>query len=303
MPAADGDDRLARSHKLLSGRPNRVRASTCTAPAGGSIHANLPAPIAMRMRQLASARSAASTRHASSVPFGGTIAITSRASAEAVARVMSTRRRAPPATAGTTSSPRPIAIAHPPAEHREDLRRLPPQAHDRRTIDDGTHIGDISKAFTAGHRRRAGSPSLRHAPIATEATGCCRRRIRIACFRENVATTCGKCHVGFSETFATSVHGQELAKGNSKAPVCTDCHAAHAITRTDTPPVHPRHRRRVRPVPRQAAGCDAANHRSTRPIAAAITARCATRINAHGAVQRLPSCAPTSARIDDPAHA
>jgi cytochrome b subunit of formate dehydrogenase len=31
------------------------------------------------------------------------------------------------------------------------------------------------------------------------------------------------------------VHGQQLAEGNSRAPVCTDCHTAHAITRTDTP--------------------------------------------------------------------
>jgi cytochrome b subunit of formate dehydrogenase len=53
--------------------------------------------------------------------------------------------------------------------------------------------------------------------------------------REHVADTCGKCHVGLSETFAASVHGEELAKGNSKAPVCTDCHTAHQITRTDTP--------------------------------------------------------------------
>lgn len=53
--------------------------------------------------------------------------------------------------------------------------------------------------------------------------------------RENVATTCGKCHVGLAETFAVSIHGTELAKGNKSAPVCSDCHTAHSITRTDTP--------------------------------------------------------------------
>jgi cytochrome b subunit of formate dehydrogenase len=54
-------------------------------------------------------------------------------------------------------------------------------------------------------------------------------------YRENIAQTCGRCHTGVSEIYATSIHGQELAKGNSKAPVCSDCHTAHAITRTDTP--------------------------------------------------------------------
>lgn len=53
--------------------------------------------------------------------------------------------------------------------------------------------------------------------------------------RANVVSTCGTCHIGLAETFAQSVHGQELAKGNEKAPVCTDCHTAHQITRVDTP--------------------------------------------------------------------
>ena len=53
--------------------------------------------------------------------------------------------------------------------------------------------------------------------------------------RDNIPETCGRCHTGVSEVYLTSVHGQELAKGDSKAPVCSDCHTAHAITRTDTP--------------------------------------------------------------------
>jgi cytochrome b subunit of formate dehydrogenase len=53
--------------------------------------------------------------------------------------------------------------------------------------------------------------------------------------RTHVADTCGKCHIGLEETYNASVHGQELARGNTKAPVCTDCHTAHHITRTDTP--------------------------------------------------------------------
>ena len=45
----------------------------------------------------------------------------------------------------------------------------------------------------------------------------------------NVAKTCGKCHVGIEETYDKSIHGQLLAKGDSRGPVCTDCHTAHDI--------------------------------------------------------------------------
>ena len=45
----------------------------------------------------------------------------------------------------------------------------------------------------------------------------------------NVAKTCGKCHVGVEEIYNKSVHGQLLAKGDERGPVCTDCHTAHEI--------------------------------------------------------------------------
>ena len=45
----------------------------------------------------------------------------------------------------------------------------------------------------------------------------------------NVATTCGKCHVKIEEVYDKSVHGQLLAKGDARGPVCTDCHTAHEI--------------------------------------------------------------------------
>ncbi len=48
----------------------------------------------------------------------------------------------------------------------------------------------------------------------------------------NVAKTCGKCHVGIEKTYNQSVHGQLLAKGDTRAPVCTDCHSAHQIAST-----------------------------------------------------------------------
>ena len=45
----------------------------------------------------------------------------------------------------------------------------------------------------------------------------------------NIAKTCGKCHVGIEETYNKSVHGQLLAKGDKRGPVCTDCHTAHDV--------------------------------------------------------------------------
>ena len=53
--------------------------------------------------------------------------------------------------------------------------------------------------------------------------------------RDKVPGTCGQCHVGLSEIYQKSIHGQKLAAGDPKAPTCTDCHAAHAISRTTTP--------------------------------------------------------------------
>jgi formate dehydrogenase gamma subunit len=48
-------------------------------------------------------------------------------------------------------------------------------------------------------------------------------------FKFNVPTTCGKCHGDVQKVFTNSIHGQSLARGNSQAPVCTDCHGIHSI--------------------------------------------------------------------------
>jgi cytochrome b subunit of formate dehydrogenase len=47
--------------------------------------------------------------------------------------------------------------------------------------------------------------------------------------RTNIARTCGKCHLGIERTYDQSIHGQLLAKGDPRGPVCTDCHTAHQI--------------------------------------------------------------------------
>jgi hypothetical protein len=53
--------------------------------------------------------------------------------------------------------------------------------------------------------------------------------------RDNVPASCGKCHEGVTERFNHSVHAAALKSGNSGAPVCVDCHAAHATQRADVP--------------------------------------------------------------------
>lgn len=49
--------------------------------------------------------------------------------------------------------------------------------------------------------------------------------------RDRVTETCGQCHKGVVEVYSQSVHGMLSAEHNSDAPVCTDCHTAHRITR------------------------------------------------------------------------
>ena len=48
-------------------------------------------------------------------------------------------------------------------------------------------------------------------------------------FKFNIPKTCGKCHANVSTVFNESVHGKSVARGNDRAPVCTDCHGIHLI--------------------------------------------------------------------------
>ena len=57
-------------------------------------------------------------------------------------------------------------------------------------------------------------------------------------YKLNVPGTCGKCHVDIANSFAKSIHGQAIARGNQLAPVCTDCHGIHTI-RSHTDPNSP----------------------------------------------------------------
>ena len=48
-------------------------------------------------------------------------------------------------------------------------------------------------------------------------------------FKFNVPGTCAKCHDNVEKEFLQSIHGQAVGRGNSLAPVCTDCHGIHSI--------------------------------------------------------------------------
>jgi c(7)-type cytochrome triheme protein len=52
-------------------------------------------------------------------------------------------------------------------------------------------------------------------------------------FRDNIPRTCAGCHAGIHATYAQSIHGAAVARGNPIAPVCTDCHTAHRIRRVE----------------------------------------------------------------------
>jgi cytochrome b subunit of formate dehydrogenase len=49
--------------------------------------------------------------------------------------------------------------------------------------------------------------------------------------RDNIPHTCGTCHIGVEQIYNDSIHGQLLAAGDERAPVCATCHDAHAIVK------------------------------------------------------------------------
>jgi len=51
--------------------------------------------------------------------------------------------------------------------------------------------------------------------------------------RNNIALTCSKCHKGIYEKYIRSIHASAKIKEQDKLPVCSDCHSAHSIRRTD----------------------------------------------------------------------
>lgn len=50
---------------------------------------------------------------------------------------------------------------------------------------------------------------------------------RSTVFHDNIATTCGTCHVGIYEDFRQSIHSPMLSDVGKDLPVCNDCHQSH----------------------------------------------------------------------------
>ena len=51
--------------------------------------------------------------------------------------------------------------------------------------------------------------------------------------RDNVAGTCATCHQGVYEKFVQSIHSDTVSDSTDPLPMCSDCHSAHTISRTD----------------------------------------------------------------------
>jgi cytochrome b subunit of formate dehydrogenase len=51
----------------------------------------------------------------------------------------------------------------------------------------------------------------------------------------NIPKTCGRCHKGVENDYWEGIHGQLAARGETDAPVCTDCHGEHGILSPDDP--------------------------------------------------------------------
>ena len=49
----------------------------------------------------------------------------------------------------------------------------------------------------------------------------------------NLPATCGRYHHGIQEEFQKSVHSASVSKAGKPLPICSDCHTAHTIRRTD----------------------------------------------------------------------
>ncbi len=54
-------------------------------------------------------------------------------------------------------------------------------------------------------------------------------------WKQNVAATCGRCHAAVYQTYASSIHGQAVARGVLQAATCTDCHSEHKILAPGNP--------------------------------------------------------------------
>ncbi|MFH2036309.1 MAG: cytochrome b/b6 domain-containing protein [Candidatus Zixiibacteriota bacterium] len=51
----------------------------------------------------------------------------------------------------------------------------------------------------------------------------------------NIPSTCGKCHQNIENDYWEGIHGKLVRRGETDAPVCTDCHGEHGIISAGDP--------------------------------------------------------------------
>jgi hypothetical protein len=105
---------------------------------------------------------------------------------------------------------------------------------------EGIRIGNVLAEFQDSiHGRAIARSGLSVAPNCGDCHGSHeiqKRDVKTShVFRANLPGTCGKCHEGIHRDYGAGIHGSKLQDGVSTAPVCSDCHSAHSISRTDVP--------------------------------------------------------------------
>lgn len=123
------------------------------------------------------------------------------------------------------------------AQHPLNRAFLCAECHEKHSNGDGSE--DKVKSYLAStHARGVRGAGLIYAATCSDCHGAHgvfhSADVRSPVHRENVPATCGKCHQGVDEEYVKSIHGQLLAKGDARGPVCTDCHSAHGIGSTSS---------------------------------------------------------------------
>ncbi|MEP7306816.1 MAG: hypothetical protein ABJA98_14980 [Acidobacteriota bacterium] len=99
--------------------------------------------------------------------------------------------------------------------------------------------GDIGATYHDSiHARARERSGLNVAPACADCHGSHdilgKADLKSRVFHAQVPSTCGMCHDGIKRLYDMGVHAAALQKGDARAPVCADCHTAHAIQRADT---------------------------------------------------------------------
>ena len=123
-----------------------------------------------------------------------------------------------------------FAIGRLPAQHSQDLRTVSQRRRDGHEEGPAQRLSALhgfDPRLRAEQGRPAGRGELPELPrIARHPEP---QESSSPTFKANIPKTCGTCHAKINDDYQGGAHGHAVASGNLKAPVCTDCHTAHAI--------------------------------------------------------------------------